>query len=268
MGLPNAGKSSLLAALTRAKPKIAAYPFTTIEPNLGVLQLDERRAVLADIPGLIEGASQGAGLGHRFLAHIERTALLLYVLDGGDGREAWESALATIRAELSAFRAELLERPAVVIVNKADLLDDAGREEAREFLAGLAWPASALLASADSGEGLDELVIVLRQALQRTWAAEAKAVAAAAAEAAAATVVLRPADGRLESFTIEPVDDYFVVHGVQIERLFAKADLDNPDAVAYLQTIIERAGVNEALRHAGAKPGDFVVVGNDEFEFA
>jgi len=268
VGLPNAGKSSLLAALTRAKPKIAAYPFTTIEPNLGVLQLDERRAVLADIPGLIEGASEGAGLGHRFLAHIERTALLMYVLDGGDGREAWGEALETVRSELRAFRAELLERPALVLVNKADLLDAAGRTEAREFLAGLSWPAAGLLVSAGDGEALDDLVVELRAVLQRTWAAEAEAAAAAAASAAAEAVVLHPGEDRLDSFTIEPVDDYYVVHGRQIERLFAKADLDNEDAVAYLQTVIERAGVNDALRRAGAQPGDFVVVGDNEFEFA
>ncbi len=131
VGLPNAGKSSLLAALTRAHPKIAAYPFTTIDPNLGVLYLGEGTAVIADIPGLIEGASEGAGLGHRFLAHVERTALLLYVVDGGEGPEAWPVALDTLRGELGAFRAELIDRPAVVVVNKADLLDDATREEAQ-----------------------------------------------------------------------------------------------------------------------------------------
>ena len=133
VGLPNAGKSSLLAALTRAHPKIAAYPFTTIDPNLGVLYLGEGTAVIADIPGLIEGASEGAGLGHRFLAHVERTALLLYVLDGGEGPEAWPLALDTLRGELGAFRAELIERPAVVVVNKADLLDDATRDAAQEL---------------------------------------------------------------------------------------------------------------------------------------
>ena len=158
VGLPNAGKSSLLAALTRAHPKIAAYPFTTIDPNLGVLYLGEGTAVIADIPGLIEGASEGAGLGHRFLAHIERTALLLYVLDGGDGPDAWPVALETLRGELGAFRAELLERPAVVVVNKMDLLDDAGRDAAEGFLAGLDWPSATVVVSAQSGDGLKDLV--------------------------------------------------------------------------------------------------------------
>jgi len=264
VGLPNAGKSSLLAALTRAHPKIAAYPFTTIDPNLGVLYLGDGTAVIADIPGLIEGASEGAGLGHRFLAHIERTALLLYVLDGGEGPEAWPVALETLRGELGAFRDELLERPAVVVVNKLDLLDDDGRGAAQGFLAGLDWPSARLAVSAQSGEGLKDLVRDLTGIMETARAVQAEA----AAEAERAATVLRPADGRLDSFTVEAVDDYFVVHGVQMERLFAKADLDNQDAVAYLQQVIERAGLNDALRRAGAVPGDTVVVGESEFEFA
>ncbi|MFA4964060.1 MAG: GTPase ObgE [Thermoleophilia bacterium] len=261
VGLPNAGKSSLLAALTRAHPKIAAYPFTTLEPNLGVLLLDSGAAVIADIPGLIEGASEGAGLGHRFLAHIERTALLVFVLDGGEGVESWGDALETVRGELEAFRAELLRRPAVVVVNKADLLDTAGREEAGAFLAGLAWPAAALLASAQSGEGLEAFIAALSETLAR---------ARPAAEPAAADVgpVLRPADGRLAAFTVERDGERYVVRGAQLERLFARADLGNEDAVRYLQEVIERAGLNDALRRAGARPGDTVVLGEQEFEFA
>jgi GTP-binding protein len=266
VGLPNAGKSSLLAALTRAHPKIAAYPFTTIDPNLGVLYLGDGTAVIADIPGLIEGASEGAGLGHRFLAHIERTALLMYVLDGGDGPEAWPVALDTLRGELGAFRAELLERPAVVVVNKLDLLDEDGHRAAEGFLAGLDWPSARLAVSAQSGEGLKDLVRELTSVMERARAVQAEAEAAA--QAAQEATVLRPGDGRLDSFTVEAVEDYFVVHGVQMERLFAKADLDNQDAVAYLQQVIERAGLNDALRRAGASPGDTVVVGESEFEFA
>jgi GTP-binding protein len=266
VGLPNAGKSSLLAALTRAHPKIAAYPFTTIDPNLGVLYLGEGTAVIADIPGLIEGASEGAGLGHRFLAHIERTALLLYVIDGGEGPDAWPVALDTLRGELGAFRAELLERPAVVVVNKTDLLDPAGLEAAEGFVASLGWSSAALVVSAQTGEGLKELVQEVTAVMEQARAAQAEAQAAV--EAARAAVVLRPGEGRLDSFNVEAVDDYYVVHGLQMERLFAKADLDNEDAVAYLQQVIERAGLNDALRRAGAVPGDTVVVGQSEFEFA
>jgi GTP-binding protein len=263
VGLPNAGKSSLLAALTRAHPKIAAYPFTTIEPNLGVLRLSGGDVVLADIPGLIEGASEGAGLGHRFLAHIERTAVLVYVLDGSEGPAAWPAALSTVRIELGAFRAALLERPALVAVNKADLMDEAGRREAGVFLAGLEWPVAALLVSAESGEGLAELSAALDGAMTAV-----REALAAAEPPEAPPEVLRPGEDRLEAFTVEPVEDHFVVHGRQLERLFAKADLDNDDAVAYLQQLIEKAGLNAALRRAGAVPGATVVVGDREFEFS
>ena len=262
MGLPNAGKSSLLAALTRAHPKIAAYPFTTLEPNLGVVQLASGPAVIADIPGLIEGASEGAGLGHRFLAHVERTAVLLYVLDGGDGRELWPQALRTVRGEVEAFRAEMLARPAIVLVNKVDLLEAAGRREAGEFLGGLGWPAATALVSAAGGEGLEEVLVALDRVTAGARAAEAAAAAAAGA------VTLTPGGERLEAFTVAREGDRFVVRGAQIERLFAKADLDNEDAVAYLQEVIERAGVNDALRRAGAQPGDDVLVGEQLLEFA
>ena len=175
-------------------------------------------------------------------------------------------ALDTLRGELGAFRAELIDRPAVVVVNKADLLDDATRDAAQSFLDGLGWPSATLVVSAQSGDGLKELVRAVAVVMEEARAAQAEAEAAAEAERAA--TVLRPAEGRLDSFTVEAVDDYFVVHGVQMERLFAKADLDNEDAVAYLQQVIERAGLNDALRRAGAAPGDTVVVGESEFVFA
>jgi GTP-binding protein len=260
VGLPNAGKSSLLAALTRAKPKVAAYPFTTLEPNLGVLQLDEGPVVLADIPGLIEGASEGAGLGHRFLAHIERTAAIVYVLDGSDGPDAWAGALRTVRAELGAFRAELLSRPSLVAVNKADLLDEDACASAEAFLTTLDWPDGRLVVSAQDGRGLEELSGLLALSLARSRHA--------AEETAAAAEILRPGADRLQAFTVEREGQVYVVHGRQLERLFAKADLDNEDAVAYLQEVVERAGLNDALRRAGALPGDTVMVGESEFEFA
>jgi GTP-binding protein len=261
VGLPNAGKSSLLAALTRAKPKVASYPFTTIEPNLGVLQREEGPVVIADIPGLIEGASEGAGLGHRFLAHIERTAAIVYVLDGGDGPDAWPEALRTVRGELAAFRAQLLERPSLVVVNKADLLDAEGVAAARAFLAALPWPVGTLVASVHDGSGLQELEGSLSAIMTSSRLAIPEAPVSPPG-------VLRPGADRLETFTIEATGGAYVVHGAQLERLFAKADLDNEDAVAYLQEIVERAGLNEALRRSGAVPGDTVLVGDAEFEFS
>lgn len=266
VGLPNAGKSSLLAALTRARPKIASYPFTTIEPNLGVLQLDDGPVVLADIPGLIEGASEGAGLGDRFLAHIERTTALVYVVDACPGAEAVLEALGTVRDELAAFRAALAERPAVVALNKTDLTDPADLEGATAAVVALGWTGAVVALSAAQGEGLEALVRELAGLMRGVRAAEAAAVAAQAA--AEGPVVLRPGQDRLEAFTVTHEGEAFRIAGAALERLVAKADLDNEEAVAYLQEVIARVGVDQALRRAGAVPGDTVLVGETTLEFA
>ena len=262
VGLPNAGKSSLLAALTRARPKIAAYPFTTIEPNLGVLELGTGPVVLADIPGLIEGASEGAGLGARFLAHIERTAALVFVTDCSPGPEAAVEALATVRGELALFRAALAERPAIVTVNKIDLVEESATLDAVEGAKRLGWADAVVPVSAETGAGLDALVEAVALLVGEARAGEAAAVAAQAAP------VLRPGQERLEAFTVSREGDAFRIAGSALERLVAKADLENEEAVAYLQDVIARAGVDQALRRAGAVPGDTVLVGEIPLEFA
>ena len=262
VGLPNAGKSSLLAALTRARPKIAAYPFTTIEPNLGVLELGTGPVVLADIPGLIEGASEGAGLGARFLAHIERTAALVFVTDCSPGPEAAVEALATVRGELALFRAALAERPAIVTVNKIDLVEESAALDAVEGAKRLGWADAVVPVSAETGAGLDALVEAVALLVGEARAGEAAAVAAQAAP------VLRPGQERLEAFTVSREGDAFRIAGSALERLVAKADLENEEAVAYLQDVIARAGVDQALRRAGAVPGDTVLVGEIPLEFA
>ena len=266
VGLPNAGKSSLLAALTRARPRVAAYPFTTLEPNLGVLDLDEARAVIADIPGLIDGASGGAGLGHRFLAHVERTSVLVYVVDGSEGAAAALDAVETVRRELDAFAAALTVRPALIAVNKADLMDGTARDEVARALGALAWPRAVVAVSATSGEHLEALVAELDALV----AATRREVAAAAHPVAdvTAVAVLHPGAERLEAFTVSREEAGFRVRGIALERLVGKADIENPEALAYLQEVIERAGLNAALRRAGAEPGDTVLVGEREFEFA
>ena len=257
VGLPNAGKSSLLAALTRARPRVASYPFTTIEPNLGVLEARERQLVLADIPGLVEGASAGVGLGHEFLAHVERTAVLVYVVDCSQGADAAVEALATVGSELKAFAPALVERPAVVALSKCDLVDAEDTAAAAAVLRA-AGPAQVVPVSSVNGMGLKELA-----------AAIAAAVPAPVEEAPAPAVpvVLGPGQERASSFTVEREGDVFRVRGTVLERLVAKADLDNAEAVTYVQQVMERAGVSDALRRAGAQPGDTVLVGEDEFEF-
>jgi GTP-binding protein len=160
VGLPNAGKSSLLAALTRARPKIAPYPFTTLEPNLGTMVVDDRQLVLADIPGLVEGASDGVGLGDRFLAHVERTAVLLYVLDVSVGPQAALAAARTVRDELAAFSPPLVARPSLCTLAKADLVGDeaVGAALALVGSGGPSWAEAPLPTSAVTGSGLDALV--------------------------------------------------------------------------------------------------------------
>lgn len=265
VGLPNAGKSSLLAALTRARPKIASYPFTTIEPNLGVLDGHEGPIVLADIPGLIEGASAGAGLGGRFLAHIERTAALVYVVDASQGPNKVLAALRTVREELAAFRQGLAVRPAVVALNKSDLARGGDLRDAARAVAALGWAKAAVAVSAAKGTGLDPLVDELTVLMRGVRAVE---TAEAAAAAVAEPIVLRPGQDRLEAFTVTREGDAFRLNGAALERIVAKADLDNEEAVAYLQEVIARVGVDQALRRAGAVPGDTVLVGETSLEFA
>jgi GTP-binding protein len=262
VGLPNAGKSSLLVALTKARPKVAAYPFTTIEPNLGVLTSGARRLVLADIPGLIEGASAGVGLGDRFLAHVERTSVLVYVVDGSEGGEAVQGALTTVRAELVAYEPRLGDRPAVVAVNKCDLLAAA---EVDVVLAAAATAAAALpstgrplAVSADTGLGLTDLTAAMVTALDQ-WRVPV---------APSTPVVLRPDSARAGDFHIECREGPYHVVGARLERLVAKADLGNDEAVRYIQEVMEKAGVSVALRRAGAIPGDTVAIGDVEFEFS
>jgi GTPase len=266
VGLPNAGKSSLLAALTRARPKIAPYPFTTLEPNLGVMQLDDGPVVLADIPGLIEGASEGAGLGDRFLAHIERTAALVFVADASAGAGAATDALVTVRGELAAFRPGLEDRRAVVAVNKVDVAHADDVAEALAQARRLDWTGPVVPVSAAGGDGLDGLVEAIAAAVRGTRTAEV--AAAVAATTSAETPVLRPGQDRAEAFTVSREGDAFRIAGAALERLVAKADLENDEAVAYLQEVFARVGVEQALRRAGAVPGDTVLVGEIPLEFA
>lgn len=263
VGLPNAGKSSLLAALTRARPKIAAYPFTTLEPNLGTIIFGDRIVVLADIPGLVEGASAGVGLGDRFLAHVERTTLLVYVVDATTGPEGAALALDTVVDELRAFKEGLADRPSVVVVNKVDLIDEAEIDNLLATAAGRRPQAVAppVAVSALRGAGLEELRAALRSALQVADAAPVEAPPRP-------RVAVRPGEDRVSHFSVSREADGYRVVGAALERLVAKADLENEEAVRYLQEVMERAGVSDALRRAGAKPGDDVAIGAAEFEFA
>ncbi len=253
VGLPNAGKSTLLAALTSARPKIAAYPFTTLEPNLGVLELGEedgRRPTIADVPGLIEGASAGAGLGHAFLRHVERTRVLLHMVDGAAKDPQWDHD--TIRDELGAHDPALLAKPMLVVFNKLDLPDaqSAWPEfEATQRAAGR----DVVAISADTGEGLDALRVAVGAMLP-----DAEAMAEPPDPAG---VVVHRLEAAGDGFTIERHEEGYVVHGKRIERLAVQTNFDNEESAERFQRELLRLGIDGALRKAGVRPGDDVRIG-------
>ncbi|MCX8007623.1 MAG: GTPase ObgE [Coriobacteriia bacterium] len=262
VGLPSVGKSSIIARITAARPKIAEYPFTTLVPNLGVVDAGDRSFVVADVPGLIEGASQGAGLGHAFLRHIERSALILHVVDlsgGYEGRDPIED-IAVIDRELAAHAAELAQRPQVVVGNKLDL---PGAEERSAQVQ--AWCAEAgrpyFAISAATGRGVPEMVRAVAERVR-----ELREEAAEPPAAAPATFVYEP-PGEREVEVVREAPGEFRVRGGRIERMVIMTDMQNDEAVAYLQRRLQRAGVEQALREAGARPGDTVHIGPVSFGF-
>jgi GTP-binding protein len=262
VGLPNAGKSSLLARLTRAAPKVADYPFTTVEPNLGTIELDDHQLVLADIPGLIEGAAEGAGLGHEFLAHVERCRLLVHLVEVEPAEGDPQSNYRAVREELAGYGAGLAELPEVIALSKIDLLpeDEAGRM-AFSWRERFGEGRSAILGiSSATGDGLDELTRAIFAALP-----EDAEVPRVAGEFEAEHRVYRP--GEEEGFEVTPDGEgRFRVTGRGIELLIARHDLENPEALDYLESRLREIGVIAALQRAGFEPGDEVVVGDLEFE--
>jgi GTP-binding protein len=260
VGLPNAGKSTLLAAVTAALPKIADYPFTTLEPNLGVMDLgdeDERRPTIADVPGLIEGASSGAGLGHAFLRHVERTRILVHVIDGASRDPEWDYDV--IREELRAHDAALLAKPMLVAFNKLDLP-----------AAQAAWPAfhrariaekvDVVPVSAEHGDGIDAF---------RARVAELLPDAAELAEPPEpAGVVVHRIEAMGDGFSVElDADGVLRVSGRRIERSAAQTDFDVEESAERFQRELARQGIDRELRRAGVAAGDLVRIGSVELEW-
>jgi GTP-binding protein len=265
VGLPNAGKSSLLARLTRARPKVADYPFTTLEPVLGTVEADDRQLVVADIPGLIEGASEGAGLGHDFLVHVERTRLLVHVLDlapvdGGDP----VANHATIEGELRAHDPRLAGLPRMLALSKADLVASEAAERAvAEWAARLGPEVPVLRTSSATGEGLEDLRRALLAHVPLAPPIEVPDV-----EELAEHRVFRPAAAR--GFEVERLGGgppaRFRVVGQGIDRLVMRYDVENEEAMAYLERRLKSIGVLRALEEAGFEPGDDVEIGGIGFE--
>jgi GTP-binding protein len=267
VGLPNAGKSSLLSRLTRATPKVADYPFTTISPVLGTIEGEDRQAVIADIPGLIEGAAEGAGLGHEFLAHVERCSMLVHLVDlaplEGDPLANYE----TVRAELEAHGAGLEQLPELVALSKRDLLPPERVEGEvvawRERLGDRAL--DVLAVSAATSEGLEELSRQILARLPEGAPAPATASAAPADEFEAEHRVYRPAGEG--GYRVEREEDGgFRILGRGVEMLFERHDTKNEEALAYLEQRLKEMGVLAALDRAGFEPGDDVRIGEHEFE--
>ncbi len=257
IGFPNAGKSTLLSVVSAARPKIADYPFTTIEPGLGVVTVKDKSFVLADIPGLIEGAHEGAGLGLDFLRHIERTRLLVHVLDASPdtGRDLL-AGFAQINRELALYDKKLAQRPQLVAINKIDLVDEADLNRAKEELEkqGL----QVYLICAPIREGVDEL-------MQGVAAALDKLEPVLLFDKEKEATVYR--FSQTELFTVEVENGVYKVKGDWMQRLVRSTNFDQHESLQYFQRLIRRKGVIDALEAAGVQEGDLVALADFEFEY-
>ena len=257
VGFPNVGKSTILSVVTSARPKIANYHFTTLQPNLGIVQHGDDSFVLADIPGLVEGAAQGVGLGHAFLRHVERTRMLLHVLDiaGSEGRDPLEDYDAILH-ELKAY-GELKDRPTIVVANKMDLPGAAENlERLREKLEGAGVPICPV--SAATRKGFDELLYATTRMLDTCPPAEPfREEAFGSADELAAGA----------PYTVETENGVYYVGGREMDRLLDSVNFENEESLNWFHRSLRRLGVIDALRQRGAKEGDTVVIGGMEFDF-
>jgi GTPase len=266
VGYPNAGKSTLLSVVTQAHPKIADYPFTTLVPNLGVAVVgdpsrgDDYSFVIADIPGLIEGAAQGVGLGHEFLRHVERTRLLLHLIDGLSDKDPWEEFEA-INHELEEYSEHLASRPQIVVLTKIDL------QEARDKWPVLHQRADAVglpvfAISSATRDGVRELMNATAERLREIQTEDAERQARLAREVPTTGAVLRPEPE--DAFTVEIAPDGFWVRGKRIERMVAMTHIESGESMERLEKRLRKLGVTEALEQAGVQPGDVVHFGKTE----
>lgn len=264
IGFPSVGKSTLLSVVSAARPKIAAYHFTTIVPNLGMVDAgDGRSFVMADLPGLIEGASQGVGLGHQFLRHIERTRVIVHVIDmsGSEGRVPYEDYMA-INNELEQYNLRLMERPQIIVANKMDMPD--AEENLNEFKTKIAEDIPVFPISAVTKTGLRELLLAIADKLETTPEFPLNEILEQEDE----DTVLYKYVAEEPDFEIsrEP-DGTFVLSGAKIERLFTMTNFERDASISRFARQLRAMGVDEALRKRGAKDGDIVRLLDYEFEF-
>lgn len=256
IGFPNVGKSTLISVISAAKPKIADYPFTTLVPNLGVVHIGDRadysEFVVADIPGLIEGASEGKGLGHEFLRHIERAKALLVLVDPSpDAPMEAENQVVVLIRELGAYMAELLERPRLVVVSKSDSVDAAVIDDLLER--GVA----SLAISSTTGKGIKELIAEMDAIVRARKVSE---------EVPTEEIVIhRPVPQNFE--IVRDTDGAFRVRGRAVERTVALSNITTPEAIDYIQTRLKKLGVDKALKRSGARDGDEVRIAGFSFDY-
>ena len=265
IGYPNVGKSTLISAISAAKPKIANYPFTTLVPNLGLVRVDaERSFVVADIPGLIEGASEGVGLGHQFLRHVERTRFLVHLIDmsGVTGREPLDD-YAIINRELAAYSDKLSGLPQIVALNKIDVSDEKLRASIREDLE--AEGVEVYEISAATSVGVQNLVYAMSKKLAELPRIE-ELDPNETVRITVDTQTQRRRDRRWE-IVYDAADQVFVVNGLGIQRYVAMTNMTNEEAIKRLQRTLEKSGIVNKLRTMGAKQGDSVRIGTIEFDF-
>ncbi|MDR1083038.1 MAG: GTPase ObgE [Coriobacteriales bacterium] len=279
VGMPSVGKSSLIARMSAARPKIADYPFTTLTPNLGMVRSGDQNFVVADVPGLIEGAAQGKGLGHEFLRHIERTALILHVVDaagGWEGRDPVDDYV-KINGELASYAQTLATRPQIVVINKVDLPDTEEavrrltsyiREQALQKVGGNEFDERFVepqihCVSAVTGIGMDALIAAVAQKVFELRSAEAVADGALYDK-----VWEHQREKRDQRFSVRNLGGHvFAVEGRAVERMVIQTEWENEEAIAYLQHRLERMGVEAALAQAGAQCGDEIRILNRAFAF-
>lgn len=264
VGFPSVGKSTLLSVVSAARPKIAAYHFTTIVPNLGMVDAgDGRSFVMADLPGLIEGASQGVGLGHQFLRHIERTRVIVHVIDmsGSEGRVPYEDYMA-INNELEQYNLRLMERPQIIVANKMDMPD--AEENLNEFKTKIAEDIPVFPISAVTKTGLRELLLAIADKLETTPEFPLNEILEQEDED---TVLYKYVDEEPDFEISREPDGTFVLSGAKIERLFTMTNFERDASISRFARQLRAMGVDEALRKRGAKDGDIVRLLDYEFEF-
>lgn len=260
VGFPNAGKSTFLSVVSNARPEIADYAFTTLTPNLGVASVDDGSLLIADIPGLIEGASEGKGLGDAFLRHVERTAVLLHLIDAysNDVAESYQ----TIRHELENYSGELAKRPEVVALTKTDGLDDDIIEMQKELLQKIAPDAQIFAISSTAHKGLVEVLRALRKKVQAVRKEESEFVREDIDEIPVISLSDKKAS---QAWTVEKDDEAFIVRGEKIEKFARRTNFDNYEGVNRLRDIMKKLGVTHELVRKGAKGDSVIRIGNSEF---